>query len=135
MQHMATTRSLRREKLTNGKFNLRRSIIFIKWRVCTVPRCLYKYIRPDNLSGCLRLTAQKAYQPERMSKCKISKPAKMSSFLCESGHFLGFRYFTSGHSLGLVSFLCCQSQTTREIVRPNIFIKATRDGGRGLRTE
>ena len=35
----------------------------------------------------------------------------------------------SGHSLGLVSFLCCQSQTTREIVRPNIFIKANRDGG------
>ena len=29
----------------------------------TVPHCLYKYISPDNLSGCLILTAQKAYQP------------------------------------------------------------------------
>ena len=80
-----------------------------------------------DFSGALRLTAQKAYQPERMSRCKVSKPEKMSRLTKETGHFRGFRYFTSGHSLGLVSFLCCQSQTTREIVRPNIFIKATQD--------
>ena len=50
----------------------------------TVPHRLYKYIRPDNLSGCLRLTAQKAYQPERMSRCKVFKPAKMSRLTKEA---------------------------------------------------
>ena len=94
----------------------------------TVPHRLYNYISPDNLSGCLRLTAPKACQPKRMSRCKVSKPKKMSRPTKQTRHFLGFIYFTSGHSLGLGSFLCCQSQTTREIVRPNIFIKGTRDG-------
>ena len=66
----------------------------------------------DDFSVALRLTAPKAYQPERMSRCKADKPKEMSRPTKQTGHFLGFRYFTSGHSLGLVSFLCCQSQAT-----------------------
>ena len=68
-----------------------------------------------------------------MSKCKAAKPKKMSRPTKQTWHFPGFRYFTFGHSLGLVSFFRCQSQATLEIVWTNIFIKATQGSKQGIK--
>ena len=46
----------------------------------------------DDFSVALRLTAPKAYQPERMSRCKAAKLKKISRPTKQSGHFPGLRY-------------------------------------------